>query len=342
MKNQFVAACAAITLCTGSAVAAAAEADDNAVQVYGELRLSVDNNSDDFGDGKKGTSISSNSSRLGVKGRMPTTLEGIDLFYQAEMQYGAAADVNQEVKWREGYAGLKGGFGSIRLGRLSTAYKSTLTKIDPWNDNIPQSRGASGTQGSSALHSSYFNNAVDYVTPSFGGLTASIWAASEFDNSTAMLHNAGPLTNYTGGTATGFGLRYAKGALFASADIIDMNADQVGSANMDNGNGSQLALRYAFSDNLSAALFYEDVEDLGLGKNTYANGIYKVGKMRWIATYGTNRDATQFSDDSDTWSVGGKFGLTKKSELLAAYNARKVGDKEFNSITLGVNAKFGY
>lgn len=79
------------------------------------------------------------------------------------------------------------------------------------------------------------------------------------------------------------------------------------------------------------------------------NGTYKLGKTTLIATYGQNRDATQYaSRDIDTWSIGAKYALTKRSELFAAWVDRS-GDafgatpaKDFQIITAGINAKFGY
>ncbi|MDZ7802722.1 porin [Thiohalophilus sp.] len=328
--------------------AMSAQAADNEVNVYGQIRLSVDNNSDDFGAGSEGTGMKSNSSRLGVKGSMPTTLSGTDLIYKAEIRYGAADEKTAEIEWREGYGGLKGSWGKLRAGRLSVHYKTSGTKIDPWTDNIPQGRQSS-KQGMSSLHSSYFNNALEYITPKFGNLSAGVWHSMQFDGETGAptdkvgtIHNAGPINKYKGGTASGAGVRYTDKNWFVSADVLDIDADSVTSANMANGSGSQLAVRYK-SGPFSIAAFYEDVEDLGLGTNTYLNGIYRVGHTRLIATLGSNSDATQFGNqDIDTWSLGAKYDLTKKSELFAAFNSRDEGANTFDTFTVGLNAKFGY
>lgn len=86
----------------------------------------------------------------------------------------------------------------------------------------------------------------------------------------------------------------------------------------------------------------EDIEDIGLGKNLWVNGIYRIGKTRVIASYGQNRDALYYGEkDIDTWSLGAKYDLTDKSELFAAYVTRDEGDDRYNTITVGVNAKFG-
>ena len=123
-----------------------------APRVYGEIRVSVDHRSADFGAGKDGASIVSNASRLGVKGSMDSTISGVKVLYQAELRYETTDEVTKDIQFRESYAGIKTPLGTLKLGRLSTAYKKTLTKIDPWNDNSPQSRGDSGRQGLSFTH----------------------------------------------------------------------------------------------------------------------------------------------------------------------------------------------
>lgn len=323
-----------------------------AVQVYGQVRVSVDNQSNDFTD--DGTAINSNASRLGVQGSIPTTIGDTDLFYRAEVRYETTDFVNggpgtttgtRQLEFREGFVGLKNKkYGKLRLGRLVTEYKKTLTTIDPWNDNTPQSR-AGGRQGSSELHSSYFNNSADYVTPSFlGGLSGSVWYATLLDNSGKPLHNTGTLKNYEGGQAGGVGVKYKHGPIFLAADYIDMDADNIKKAGLENDSGWQVAARYQCSS-FSISAFHEDVEDLGLGKNTYVNGIYKLGRTRLIAAYGMNRDGAVYKDeDYDNWSLGVKYGLTDRSELLAAFNRRSNNDtnQDFDTVTVGINAKFGY
>jgi hypothetical protein len=343
-----------------------------AVQLYGQLRLSADNYSSDFGTGTavagvtpggKGTTIKSNASRFGIKGEIPTSLDDTSMIYQAEVLYGAADNTLNEIQWREAFAGMKGNWGQARLGRFDVAYKTTLTAIDPWNDNAPQSRGFSGVQGSSALHSSYFTNTAEYVSPSLNGFKVAAWVSTQLDDENSNIHDAGPISNYQGGDAKGFGVKFNQGPWYIGADWIDIGSTRIGATasttpfaftantKMHDGNGWQIAGGYK-ADNWSAGAFYEDVKDLGLGTNTYLNGTYKLGKTTLIATYGQNRDATQFFNrDIDTWSLGAKYALNKDSELFAAWVNRSedaylapaaTPAKDYQILTLGINAKFGY
>ncbi|MGC8808217.1 MAG: porin [Thiomonas sp.] len=348
----------------------------NAPKVYGQLRLSIDNYSQDFGKGSgstpgSGTTVSSNASRFGFTGSLPTSLPDTRMTYRAEVQYGAASNTNQDIGWREGYAGLTGPWGTFKLGRQDSAYKTTLTTIDPWNDNAPQSRGFGGIQGSSAIHAAYITNAMQYDTPSFGGLKGAAWYAVKTNGSTASQIDSGPLVNYLGGKGEGVGLKFNRGGWFAGADWIHIAADQVGSYNttyktnlstgvttasqtfvpntkMHTGSGWQVAARYQ-QDAWSVAAFYEDVKTLGLGRNAYVNGTYQFGLFKLIAAYGQNRNATQFFNRAiDTWSIGTKYALTKDSELIAAWVNRHedaystTPARTYQIFTIGINAKFGY
>ena len=340
------------------------KADDagKAIKLYGQLRLSVDDYSEDFGSGESGTTVKSNASRFGIHGEIPTSLSGTSMIYRAEVLYGAADNVSAEIAWREGFAGLKGGWGQARLGRIDVPYKTTLTAIDPWNDNAPQSRGFGGRQGSSALHSSYFTNTAQYITPGFFGVKLGGWWSGQLDGETSSVHDAGPINNYQGGEAHGVGLKFNQGAWYAGVDWIEIDADRIGSVSggtftanprMQNDSGWQAAARYKGAA-WSVAAFYEDVEDLGLGTNAYVNTTYKIGATTLIATYGQNRDATQYFNRAiDTWSVGAKYALTKDSELFAAWVDRSedafvngggtpVAAKDFQILSVGLNVKFGY
>lgn len=318
--------------------------DGSMLSFYGGVHISMDHNSETARGADKGTSLKSNASRLGFRGAMPTGWNDTELFYRAGIRYGATDDVNNEIEWRVAFAGLRGSWGAFRAGRLTTQYKSTYVKIDPWTDNAPQARQAGGMQGVSALHASYFNNAVQYNSPKFaGGASVGIWHAREFDDSDSDIHNNGVLRNFKGGHATGAGVRYENDGLYLAADVVDLNADEVSDDRLENDSGWQIAARYQFND-FSIAGMYEDVKDIGLGKNYYINAIYHLDDLRLIAAYGRNTDARFFDEDTiNTWSIGAKYKLTDRSELFAAYvNRDRQNHDRLNTFTVGVNAKFGF
>ncbi len=324
---------------------AASKTDNKAVRMYGQANISLDHHAGDWGDGTKGSELASNASRIGIKGEMPTNLADTALFYQLELLYNTTGASDSNVDLREAWAGLQGGWGSMRGGRVTVPYKKHYTVIDPWTDNAPQARSG-GRQGVSELHSNYFNHALEYKTPKFaGGVSANIWAASQFDNGGDRLHNAGALVNFLGGQAYGLGTAYKNKGLFAAADWLKINADEIAGGGVENGDAWQLMAQYKVMKALSFALLYEDASGVKLGKNVYLNGIYRVApNTRLIAAYGRNRDRVPNGNkDWNNWSLGFKYTLTGESELYAAWNRRTdaTSELDYDTFTLGVNVRFG-
>jgi len=69
-------------------------------------------------------------------------------------------------KGRDGYVGLKGGFGTVLAGRIATPYKMSTVKWDPFLATSLQARGSAGM---SMLHNGYADNVLAYANK-FGGV----------------------------------------------------------------------------------------------------------------------------------------------------------------------------
>lgn len=328
------------------------KARNAAAEVYGRLSLSADHNSDDFGSSGNGLGFKSNASRFGFRGVLPTSLGGnTDLTYAAEVLYGAADEETADFKMREGFVGLKGDWGSTRIGRITVPYKAVYAIIDPWTDHVSQARQG-GRQGASALNANYFNNTLEYISPKLGDVNLSAWYSTQFDDEASATagfqHNASPLTQFKGGSALGLGARFEKGPWLASLDWVDFDADTITAQapvtkNLGNDSAMKLTGRYK-AKNWSVAAHYEDSEDVGLGKNYHLNGIYTIDKLRLIATYGINKDARTFItgggfNDADTWSLGARYQIAKSTDLFAVYNSRKQ-DRDTNGTLAGVQDQF--
>lgn len=319
------------------------------LKVVGKVNVSVDNASEKGPGAKEGTSFKSNASRLGVLGSMKTDLEDTSLIYKAVLQYEAVGENDQDVLFRDAFIGLKSKtVGTVRLGRLTTGYKSSYTKIDPWTDHVLQAR-QSGQQGASNLNSNYFNNAIDYTSPKWNGFQFNAFVSMLEDASSSRLHNSGKLVAFTGGDANGVGVKYTTKNLRLTADVLDINADSTGS--LTNGSASKVGVQYKLSNGLTLAGHYEDVTDLMLGTNYWVHASYKVGKSGLVtASYGINEGdpsdnvyTSTTKGDADTFSIGGKYKLNKRADLIAGYNSHeRDGGDDADTITVGIDMKFGY
>jgi predicted porin len=120
------------------AVATTATAGDEPT-IYAKINVSVDvMDNGDSGDAADGTFVSSNSSRLGIKGAVD--LEGgLKAVYKYEMStnYSTNADVDGD---RNAYLGLKGGFGQVIAGRHDMPFKTVGRKADLFGDSIGDTR----------------------------------------------------------------------------------------------------------------------------------------------------------------------------------------------------------
>lgn len=103
--------------------------------VYGLLDLSLDRVMTDAPAGTDNWQVVSNSSRLGVKGE--ESLGGNwNAVYQIE--YGVAGDTagTPDLVGRNRFVGLKGDFGTVRLGAIDSPLKSSQGTVDQFNDLV--------------------------------------------------------------------------------------------------------------------------------------------------------------------------------------------------------------
>ena len=147
----------------------------SAPKVYGKLNIALNNDVSD-GVNEKEIDLVSNSSRLGLKGQLEMQ-DGLVGLYQIEYQIdpvdGHARDEvrgeNGEIKvtdstftQRNSYVGLKGSFGTLKLGKHDTPLKKASLKVDLFNDLKGDIKNI--TDGENRITSF-----LGYDSPVFGG-----------------------------------------------------------------------------------------------------------------------------------------------------------------------------
>lgn len=147
----------------------------SAPKVYGKLNIALNNNGSD-GVNEKEMDLISNSSRLGLKGQLEMQ-DGLVGLYQIEYQIdpvdGHARDEvrgeNGEIEvtdstftQRNSYVGLKGSFGTLKLGKHDTPLKKASLKVDLFNDLKGDIKNI--TDGENRITSF-----LGYDSPVFGG-----------------------------------------------------------------------------------------------------------------------------------------------------------------------------
>jgi predicted porin len=184
-----------IAIAIAAGMAAPAMADTT---LYGQLHASVDFLDSDGAGTRSETSVSSNSSRIGVKGSVDLD-SGLKAIYQAEwgMDTGGADSTGSTISNRNQVVGIAGGFGAVLLGRHDTPLKIVGRKADLfWSTQLGQNRNVTNP-GTWDLR---VNNVVAYQSPKMGGfqaLAAYVTDLGGTDQNNAFsvngIYNAGPL-----------------------------------------------------------------------------------------------------------------------------------------------------
>ena len=109
-----------------------------------------------------------NSSRLGVKGSMDLGIDGLTAIYQLEYGIDPAGTESGPFSERDIFAGLQGGYGTVKFGKINTLVKSTTSKADFFDDQ------SIGDDQHLLAGETRVNNTIIYSTPKLlDGLTLS-------------------------------------------------------------------------------------------------------------------------------------------------------------------------
>jgi predicted porin len=129
------------------------------LSVYGVVHTSLDY----LTAGNDGAlNLSSNSSRFGIRGAFNLS-SNLSAIYQLESTVILDTSGGTLVN-RDSFAGLSGGFGTVRLGYFDTPVKAIRNRTDLFGDQVGDNRNA--TFGNDLR----FRNSLGYTTPKIGPL----------------------------------------------------------------------------------------------------------------------------------------------------------------------------
>lgn len=322
--------------------------------VYGIIDGGLENGN--YGQGVKNRVQSGlgSASRLGFKGER--TFANSDLTAYFQLEAGVSIDNGQNtghssnisnpgqgtasssapnttgvaIFSRNTFAGLKGKFGDIRVGRDYAPIYSITSATDPFSIG-----GATAFRLWSSAAASRFDNAVFYTTPSFGGVQASVaYSAGMENNSQANVGLASGSTTSTGPEGEGKGwsgsVSYKKGPLFVAGGYLNYlkTGAVTAPATEDTRRTSKnLAASYDFN---SFKLFghYLLGNDFQAGKTakTLDRAVWWMGVSvpfkeahTFRAVYGHLDDKLATNQDSTHIGLGYEYALDKETDLYAYY-----------------------
>ena len=277
-------------------------------EIYGKVNVSLQ--SSDGGDGAI-TELKSNSSRFGLQGSEKLE-SGLTLIYKYEMQIDVSDESGEKnLKSRNQYVGIKGGFGELVLGRNDTVLKQSQGKFDIFSDYEGDIKNL-GWQGENRM-----SDSVTYKTPKFSGVQFGVSYILDEENDDSAVS----LSAVYGDKALKKGKYYAAVAYDSEVKGYDTARLTIGTKVSDVKVGVILQSQ-------------ENVETGADASGVMVNGQYKVGAYNLKAQYQTLEDDSGLSLGADR-----KLGENTKAYAFYTTFTPDMGEDE-SDLALGLEHKF--
>jgi predicted porin len=273
-------------------------ADSGNVTLYGQANVSFD--SVDVGNtatttAQKVTRVSSNASRIGLKGSEDLG-GGLSAVWQVEStvdidgETGAGGNANT-FGTRNTFVGLSGkDWGTLVLGRHDLPYKLATRGLDYFADTIADNRSLMGLVTTGVTHDDRTTDTIAYVSPNMGGFSAVVGYVSGAENATTSTNVKGDAWSLAG--------MYEAGPLFATLAYQTVDGGTVSNiptvstvgANK-NAKAWKLGAGYKM-DALDVGVVYESLDD-----DMGAGGLSSFGHNNWHLTgkYSFGNDAVKLA-----------------------------------------------
>lgn len=257
--------------------------------------------------------IEDNSSKLGVKvsedlGNGMTAIAQIEL--SVETADDALDSTDGDSEDRLGFVGLTGGFGTFIMGRISSPYQASVNKTD-----IMFHGGGELDQDGQDR----YGEIMSYVTPNFGGFSATIAAIVSNNSLTAP-------TWEDGIDAEVITLDYNNGPLSVGLGITNYEGTV-------NENYWGIAASYNFG-NFTIIGEYQDGEDVGSDQ---------MWGLAFKAGFGNNTVYGQYNEEDssndDYFGIGLSHAFSKRTNAYVEYATLDTGT-DTNTFTIGLKHEF--
>ncbi|WP_206954934.1 porin [Trinickia acidisoli] len=260
---------------------------------------------------------------------------------------------------RNAYVGLETPYGTVTAGRLTTPLFVSTILFNPFIDSYTFSpmvyhvflgntaipTGATYTTDTGVVGDSGWNNAVEYSTPDYNGLSGNV------------MYGLGNQAGDNGAKKWSAQFLYFHGAFAATGVYQYVNFNN---APNDLGTVSPFGTAVAFKSQsvgqlgatydlkfvkFYAQYMYTKNDELISGSwhvNTGQGGVtVPVGPGTVMASYAYSRDSGGLDQTRRTWAVGYDYPLSKRTDLYAAYmNDQLSSLSTGQTIGAGIRAKF--
>jgi predicted porin len=336
--------------------------------VYGNVHLSLNAADNDLPDQENNLSVSSNTSAIGAKGSEDLG-DGLKAIYKVEWAINigpspttipddgfvgaaSAADGVGNLVGRDQFVGLKGGWGTIKFGTMSSNYKQMGSKVDALYRTPMEGRAFIKTQsnlhGGKAINRGRQTHTAQYVSPKMAGVQLVANTTFSGSNDESM----------------GIGLRWSNKAFLAYADyynsqtgatsnITDPGTGIVvipkGDAVVDCSAANNCSMESAWkvggkftADVWSLAAQYESAADRVGADYLHTQATFNINKNNMFAlTYGM-QDVDNSENDSVGYALAYDHKMSKMTNVYVAYGARAddAPNKDESMLSFGIRKKF--
>ncbi|MCL2308661.1 MAG: porin [Proteobacteria bacterium] len=302
-----------LVLAVAAALPMSAFAQTSQVTMYGMLDLGV-NTGKMFGnnpDMKTTVRVDDNMSRWGLRGT-ESLGNGLNVIFQIESWIsGDGTTLNgggraNTLAGRDTFLGLQGGFGKVRLGRLSNYQNMEMETMTPWSGQLGI---GIDTLGIITRFDTRFNNAIRYDSPVLGGFDLSLLYSTDEVRA-----------NNDNRAVWGIGAGYTWQSFFAKAGYTQYQ-EQNGSGNKD---GNYWRVEGGYDSTLSIIGAYQSSMQYGSAATGGTNSIW----MRPTGSYGGALGASNVS-----------FGANDKMETQ---EAAITASYQFGNLTPRISFAWGF
>ena len=227
---------------------------------------------------------------------------GMNAFFYIQHRFhlntGAQRDAN--AFWRQGWVGLGGGFGNLRLGKILPPVQALNGDFEPFGADYTASVNTGGIFAGHQASGARYNNSIYSPTPTMGGLTGHAVIAAADNNSEVPSGTVGSER------PVGFGLNYSVGPIRVAA-AYDRNANDkktIGVYGLYNAGFAQFMAQYEKGDTYSATI--EDVARWSVGVKV------PLGAVELRAGYLKASD-----EDFKKIGIGALYNLSKRTNLYS-------------------------
>ncbi|GIZ52886.1 porin [Noviherbaspirillum aridicola] len=310
---------------------AGAASAQSSVTIYGVADIGlqrVDSNERGVDETWRLSSGNQSGSRIGFRGTEDlggglSALFTLEAGYSLDTGTGGSTEGASTLFNRQAFVGLKGGFGTVAMGRQYSPMHLFLDSIDPFATNLSGNVENIFPAGSIINSRNNVDNSITYTTPSFGGVTGQVlYGFGEEAGSTARSRQMGAHVGYVNGPIN-VGLAYHR----ANGGVNSSTALPAGTNDLapgENANSFVLGGTYDFGVAKAHAAFgqhrVELIGDEDEKARTYMLGVSApVGGAGRVLASWVRGDDRNSDDQIDQYAIGYTHGLSKRTNLYTSF-----------------------